>query len=579
MDQLKRILASLSIRQRILIAAVVLLLGGGIFWFARSRSEADFKPLVTGLAPEDAGAVVQKLKEASVDYRLSDTGGVISVPSAKIAELRLELAAAGLPKTGRIGYEIFDKSNLGATDFVEHVNYRRALEGELERSLASMAGVEQARVHLTFAKDSVFLDSREPAKASVMLKLKPDTRLSQRNVVAIGRLVANAVEGLSPDAVSVVDMQGNLLSKASQSPEDEATDHSLEYRQKIERALLQKVNDTLEPLLGHDHFRAGVTADVELNSGEQSEETLDPSRSVMVSSAKTEEVSNGLLSGGVPGTASNLPRPVTRPSGYGSTSSRRTENVNYESSRLVRKTKMPQGSVKRVSVAVLLDQKLRWEGAGPNAKQVLDPPSPETLKAVKDVVAGVVGFSQERGDQITVESLPFENTLKLLPPPAPPAAPGTPAAPGATGNTAPQGTPDWKNWNWNWLKNQNWKDWKHNRMLIVASATGGALLLAAGVLIFLRKRKKKIAAELEAAKALEAAAAMPALSAAEQLQQQLAEREAAQEEADRALLASIKIPPIKTQKAEVLVKQLRDNAQKDSKASVQVLQAWIHGKV
>jgi flagellar M-ring protein FliF len=580
MDQLKRILASLSVRQRILIAAVVLLLGGGLFWFARNRADADYKPLVTGLAPEDAAAVVQKLKEASVDYRLSDTGGVISVPSAKIAELRLELAAAGLPKTGRIGYEIFDKSNLGATDFVEHVNYRRALEGELERSLASMAGVEQARVHLTFAKDSVFLDSREPAKASVMLKLKPETRLSQRNVIAVGRLVANAVEGLSPDAVSVVDMQGNLLSKASQSPEDEATDHSLEYRQKIERALLQKVNDTLEPLLGHDHFRAGVTADVELNSGEQSEETLDPSRSVMVSSAKTEEVSNGLLSGGVPGTASNLPRPVTRPSGYGSTSSRRTENVNYESSRLVRKMKMPQGSVKRVSVAVLLDQKLRWEGAGANAKQVLDPPSPETLKAVKDVVAGVVGFSQERGDQITVESLPFENTLKLLPPPAPPAAPGAPAAPGtpgATGNTAPQGTPAWKNWTW--LKNQNWKDWKHNRMLIVASATGGALLLAAGVLIFLRKRKKKIAAELEAAKALEAANTPPALTAAEQLQQQLAERESAQEEADRALLASIKIPPIKTQKAEVLVKQLRENAQKDAKASVQVLQAWIHGKV
>jgi flagellar M-ring protein FliF len=314
---------------------------------------------------------------------------------------------------------------------------------------------------------------------------------------------------------------------------------------------------------------------VDLNSGEQSEETLDPSRSVMVSSAKTEEVSNGLLSGGVPGTASNLPRPVTRPSGYGSTSSRRTENVNYESSRLIRKTKMPQGSVRRVSVAVLLDQKLRWEGAGANAKQVLDPPSPETLKAVRDVVAGVVGFSQERGDQITVESLPFENTLKLLPPPAAPTAPGTPGTPGATGNTAPQGTPAWKNWNW---KNLNWKDWKHNRMLIVASATGGALLLAAGVLIFLRKRKKK-QAEVVAAKELEAGAERPALTAAEQLEQQLAEREAAQELANKAVLESIKIPPIKTQKAEVLVKQLRDNAQKDASASVQVLQAWIHEKV
>src|SRR5512146_1020709 len=144
MDQFKRMLASLSARQKITIAAVAVLAGAGLYSVTRWRTEADFKPLATGLAPEDAAAVVQKLKESGADYRLSDSG-VVSVPSAKIAEMRLELAGAGLPKTGRIGFEIFDKSNLGATDFVEHVNYRRALEGELERSLAAMAGVEQAR--------------------------------------------------------------------------------------------------------------------------------------------------------------------------------------------------------------------------------------------------------------------------------------------------------------------------------------------------------------------------------------------------------------------------------------------------
>ena len=135
------------------------------------------------------------------------------VPSAKLAELRLGMAAAGLPKTGRIGFELFDKMNLGATEFTEHINYRRALEGELERSVMSLAEVEQARVHLTFPKDSVFLEAQQPAKASVLVKTRPGARLAPQNVVAIYHLVASAVEGLAPDAVSVLDMNGNLLSR------------------------------------------------------------------------------------------------------------------------------------------------------------------------------------------------------------------------------------------------------------------------------------------------------------------------------------------------------------------------------
>ena len=177
------------------------------------QKEADFKPLFTGLAPEDAAGIVQKLKESGVEYRLPDAGGAVLVPSARLAELRLSMAAAGLPKTGRIGFELFDKTNLGATEFTEHVNYRRALEGELERSIMSLAEVEQARVHMTFPKDSVFLDAQQPAKASVLVKIRPGARLSPQNVQAINHLVASAVEGLSPDAVSVLDMNGNLLGR------------------------------------------------------------------------------------------------------------------------------------------------------------------------------------------------------------------------------------------------------------------------------------------------------------------------------------------------------------------------------
>ncbi len=174
--------------------------------------------------------------------------------------MRLSLAAAGLPKTGRIGFELFDKANLGATEFTEHINYRRALEGELERSIEALAEVEQARVHLTFPKDSVFLDAQQPAKASVLVKIRPGAHLPPQNVLAIDHLVSSAVEGLSPDSVSVLDMNGNLLGRpkpAGSLDGPEPSEAVLDYRHHIEADLLSKINATLEPLLGANSFRAG----------------------------------------------------------------------------------------------------------------------------------------------------------------------------------------------------------------------------------------------------------------------------------------------------------------------------------
>src|SRR6476659_3494006 len=201
---MQQLLANLSIRQRISIAVVAIGVLAAVYALVHYRQEADFKPLFTRVSAEDAGGIVQKLKEAGVDYRLPESGGSVLVPSARVAELRLNMAAAGLPKSGRIGFELFDKTNLGATEFTEHVNYRRALEGELERSVMSLAEVEQARVHLTFPKESVYLDQQQPAKASVLVKIRPGARLAPQNVVAINHLLASAVEGLSPDAVSVL---------------------------------------------------------------------------------------------------------------------------------------------------------------------------------------------------------------------------------------------------------------------------------------------------------------------------------------------------------------------------------------
>ena len=420
MDQLRKLISGLSLFQRISIVAVAALVVGGLAAFSHMRHEADFRPLYTAMAPEDAATVVQKLKESAVEYHLADNGGTVLVPSGKLAESRLALAAAGLPKSGRIGFELFDKNNFGATEFVEHINYKRALEGELERSVMSLAEVEQARVHLTLPKESVFLDQQEPAKASVMVKLRAGAQISPQNVTAVTNLVASAVEGLAPEAVSLVDMDGRLLSKprkAAANDGSEITAESLEVRQQIERALVTKIDATLEPLLGANRFRAGASVDCDLTSGEQQEETLDPTKSVMLSSQKTEEGADRPVSGGVPGTASNLPAPANNtPNKTSNGIARRTENITYQTSRLVKTTRIPQGMVRRMSLAVLVDQTVQWESDGAARKKVLVPPTPETLKTIRDLVAGVTGFNEERGDQLIVESLPFESSLNAQPP-------------------------------------------------------------------------------------------------------------------------------------------------------------------
>jgi len=556
MEQFKKILASLSTGQRIITVAVVLLVLGGIYSIANWRKEADFKPLYTGLAAEDSAAVVAKLKESGADYRLSPSGDSVLVPSAKLADARLDLAAAGLPKTGRIGYELFDKSNLGATEFVEHINYRRALEGELERSVMALSEVEQARVHISFPKDSVFLESREPAKASVMVKIRPGAKLSPRNVMAITHLVGSAVEGLSPDNVSVLDMQGNLLSRPMAASADEAASEvGLEHRQKVEHDLLQKINATLDPLLGPERYRASVAAECEINSGEQSEETLDPTHSVMVQSQKSEEVTGSGGSSGVPGTASNLPRPTSKPGSSGLSTNRRTENVTYQTSRVTRNMKLPQGAIKRLSVALLLDQSVRWEGTGKAMRKVVTPPAAEAMKTVRDVVSAVVGFNQERGDVITVESLPFAETVNQSAPEPLETAPQKSAPP------------------------VKWDDWKHQPLLIpIAGAVGVVLLLLIGFMV-MRSRKKSFAGGAQMVKQLPGGSANGALaspSVADQIEAQLAQRELEQQNSDMVALASIQMPIVKTKKAEVLAKQLREGAQKDPAPAGQILQSWIH---
>lgn len=568
MQQLKRLWDSLSWKQRASLGAallaVIALLSAAVHW----NRQRDLRPLFTNLAPEDAGAIVERLKSSNVRYQVSD-GGAILVPSERVAELRLEMAAAGLPRSGRVGFELFDQTNLGVTDFAEQVNYRRALEGELERSVMALAEVERARVHVTFAKESLFAEQRQPAKASVLVKLRPGARLSPPNVLAIQHLTASAVEGLAPEAVSVLDMAGNLLSRPSLDVDGEGRPSSamLEFRQSLEREYLAKIRSTLDPLLGPDRYRAGVNVECDFTSGEQSEETFDPSKSVMVTSARTEDVSGtAAAAAGIPGTASNLPRPAPRLPGSSAGVSRKTENITYQTSRVVRHMKIPQGALRRISVAVLVDHKVRWEGAGPKARRILEPPSPETLKVVRDVLASVVGFQQERGDQILVESLPFESTLLA----EPPRAQDPEAAPRPGGFAAPA-----------WAK-----PLLDKAPLTVWLGAAAALLivfLAIAWLLTRRLLRKRPAASVEPPGPSLPGAAPPAQipgageagfeqQAMAAIEQSRAEKERLEREALQALQKQL---PPQTKKAEVLKKAIAEQARKDPEAVAQLVRTWI----
>jgi flagellar M-ring protein FliF len=558
---MKNILTSLSVRQKITIAVVALLNAAGIYSLVYWQKESGFKPLFTGLATEDASGIVQKLKESGVDYRLPESGGSVLVQSSRLADLRLTMAAAGLPKSGRIGFELFDKTNLGATEFTEHVNYRRALEGELERSVTSLAEVEQSRVHITFPKDSVFLDAQQPAKASVLVKLRPGMRLAPQNVQAIDHLVASAVEGLSPDGVSVLDMNGNLLGRprAAANPDSgEPSEAVLDYRHKVEADLLAKVNSTLEALLGPDRFRAGVSVECDFTGGEESAEVFDPAHSVMLSSQRTEDSAGLPGANGVPGTASTLPRPTSRPGSGSSRTSRVTENIAYQSSRTVRKTRMPAGAVRKMSLAVLVDQELTWLPDKKGFQRVIQPPSPEKLKIIRDLVAGVTGFTPERGDQLVIETLPFESTLTI----EPPAPPGAPAA----GKPAPP---------------QMFSFTGDPKTLRVMGATAAGIIVIALLGGWLLRRRRPGAtasvptalAQGEGANAIAGGAEAGGLE--NELEAKLAEREAAQKRADAQVLNSIKLTPVITKTAEVLAKHLREKIAKEPEVSAQVLRTWI----
>lgn len=364
-------------------------------------SQPDYGVLFTDLAPADANLIVDKLKAGKVPYQLSNNGSTISVPHDQIPELRLQMASTGGLSGGHVGFDIFDKNSFGVTDFIQQVNYQRALEGELARTLEGLKEVTAARVHITQPKESVFTEQKEPSKASIVLNLKGN-ELPQERVEAIVNLVASSVKGLEPENVSIMDTQGRLLaSRHNEKGSNAMFNTLLDTRRKFEIDAASRIVALLEPIAGSGHVRADVTAELDLNESEQLEEKYDPKSAVIRSQQSAAEYKgqpkpDGTTSGVRANDPSAPVNAATDPQNATVDGDGRSANKTlYEIDKTVKKTTSNGGQIKRLSVSVLVDN------IAANGK--ID----EYIKKIQDLTGAAVGFNATRGDQIVVQMIPF----------------------------------------------------------------------------------------------------------------------------------------------------------------------------
>ena len=397
---LKNKLALLSV-----IALCVAIISGMVMW----SQKVDYQVLFSNITQEDAGQVIAKLKDMKVPYQVE--GNAISVPSEKVYELRLELASQGIPQGGGIGFEIFDKNQFGVTEFVQRLNYVRALQGELARTVRQLAEVDQARVHIAIPEKTIFADKEEKPTASVVLKLKAGRALNQGQIGGIVHLVASSVEGLPPQNVTVIDNMGNLLSRPSDGSDMVADAKQLEYQKGVDREYESKLQSMLEGIVGRGKAIVRVSTKLDFSKVERTEEKFDPDTIAIKTETRSQEKSVGTAQGGIPGVASNQPGQQPAPAAAApSASQKQTESISYEVSRVVSKIVEPRGVVKSISVAVLVDGTYQ-KGQGAQ-KGAFVARNEQDMKKYDDIVKAAIGFDKGRGDQVIVENVPFETPFE-----------------------------------------------------------------------------------------------------------------------------------------------------------------------
>ncbi len=405
-------------------AAAIAIVVAMVLW----AKQPDYRTLFSNLSDQDGGAIVTQLTQMNVPYRFSDNGGALEVPADKVHELRLRLAQQGLPKGGAVGFELLDQEKFGISQFSEQVNYQRALEGELARTIETLGPLKSARVHLAMPKPTLFVREQKVPSASVTVNLQPGRALDEGQISAVVHLVSSAVAGLPPGNVTLVDQMGRLLTKSNTSARD-LNDAQLKYATDVENRVQSRIEAILGPIVGTSNVHAQVTAQIDFADKEQTEEQYRPNGDAAQAVMRSRQVNENLQvggpnPGGVPGALSNQPAPantapITTPAqnqqngqqgaqqqqtttaaNAGPRTSSRNETTNYEVDRTIRHTKMNTGDVQRLSVAVVVNYKTL-----PDGKPL--PLTAEQMKQIEDLTREAMGYSEKRGDTLNVVNSPF----------------------------------------------------------------------------------------------------------------------------------------------------------------------------
>ncbi|MFZ6846379.1 flagellar basal-body MS-ring/collar protein FliF [Undibacterium sp. RuTC16W] len=404
-------------------AAITLAMMIGIWLWSQTP---DYKVLFSNFNDRDGGAIVASLQQMNIPYKYSEGGSAILVPANQVHDARLKLASQGLPKGGNVGFELMENQKLGISQFLEQVNFQRALEGELARSIQAVSSVQAARVHLAIPKSSVFIRDQQKPTASVLLNLYPGRNLDQQQVGAILHLVASSVPELNVKNVTIVDQNGNLLSDPTKQMGNNTLDPAqLKYVQDFQQNIIKRIESIISPIVGTNNVRAEATADIDFSRSEQAAESYRPNSppesSTIRSQQSSESYNKTANASGIPGALSNQPPvPATAPiiaSGAAAQSTgasnaglmQKDSTVNYEVDKTIRYTQQAMGGVKRLSVAVVINYKSETDKNGKVTTRALTDVEKNQLT---DLIREAMGFNKERGDTLNVVNSPFAGPEK-----------------------------------------------------------------------------------------------------------------------------------------------------------------------
>jgi len=416
--QLQNLLKNLSVGKRIAIFILIFGFVLGFVFLTNWATQPEFHPLFTNLDSQDAGIILNRLKDQKIPYRIAANGSTILIPQKHLYETRMDLASEGLPQGGSIGFEVFDNAKFGMSEFAQNVNYQRALQGELARTINGFVEVDSSRVHIVMPEKSLFVKDEQAASASVVLKLRHGQWLTQEQVQGIVHLVSSSVSRLNPENVTVVDSNGRLLAgKKDDSSLATPSSDQLEYQAKVERKLESRVLTMLEKALGANKAIVRVSCALDFKRYEQTEERFFPENQVVRSEQMFNETAKkaDVIPQGIPGIQSNVPAnnppDVNEVNDENTTFAKQDRTVNYEIGKLTSRTLEPVGAMQRISVAVLVDGSYRsipQEEGEPTWTYV--PRSSEELVKIENLVKSAVNFVADRGDKVEVVNIPFETT-------------------------------------------------------------------------------------------------------------------------------------------------------------------------